>query len=253
MSISKGFLKSKSTQNSTEEVQWLSVSDLMAGLMMVFLLISVALIRDVKKTTNDVEDLVGVYTNTQVALIEKLHSEFNPDLERWGAKIDDKKLSFVFMSPDVLFDTGKITIKPKFKKILNNFIPRYLAILKEFDISINSDDKSLQSSFIQEVRIEGHTSSVWNRSTARDKTYFNNMWLSQGRTRSVLEHVYNVTSSSKDKKWVKDHVAAVGFSSSKIILDADGHENQKLSRRVEFSVITNSEQQLKNIMKRLKR
>lgn len=252
MSQNKSFLNAKSESNN-DEVHWLSVSDLMAGLMMVFLFISVALIRDAKKTTIDIEDLLNSYTNTQVALHEALHQEFDPDLDVWGAEINEKTLSFVFKSPDVLFDTGEITIKSGFKKILDDFFPRYLKVLKKFDISIDKGDQNKQNSFIQEVRIEGHTSSIWNHSTEPDKAYFNNMWLSQGRTRSVLQHVYSIGAVVNDKPWVKNHIAAVGFSSSKIIIDENNKEDKERSRRVEFRVITNAEQQLKNVIDRLKK
>jgi outer membrane protein OmpA-like peptidoglycan-associated protein len=248
----QGSFLGSTTQQETEDVHWLSVSDLMAGLMMVFLFISVALIRDTKKTTRDVEDIVETYIITQEALVKGLHKEFDSDLESWGAEIRDKNLSFVFKSPDVLFDRGDITIKPRFKEILNDFFPRYLKVIQQFDITIDKQQTERKKSFIEGVRIEGHTSSIWNNLTLNDEAYFKNMWLSQGRTRSVLEYVYKIKLLENKKQWIKKHLAAVGFSSSKVIYDKSGNEDRNLSRRVEFRVVTNSEQQLNNIIERLK-
>jgi len=234
------FLKTK--VHADEEVQWLSVSDLMAGLMMVFLFISIALMRNaflerdkVQIEKDKIKEIAVAYQENQVAIFDELMSEFAPDLDKWGAEIDKDTLSFVFKSPDVLFARGDISIRPQFKVILNDFFPRYLQVLLKFSDSIN------------EVRIEGHTSSIWNGGTTEDRAYFKNMWLSQGRTRSVLQHVYLLKTVEENKGWVKQHIAAVGFSSSKVIME-NGAENHERSRRVTFRAITNAETQIRQII-----
>lgn len=232
----------KAMPHTDEEVHWLSVSDLMAGLMMVFLFISIALMRNaflerdkVQIEKDKIKEIAVAYQQNQVAIYDALMNEFDDDLERWGAEIDKENLSFVFKSPDVLFATGDITIKPRFKIILNDFFPRYLEVLMGFKDSIN------------EVRIEGHTSSVWNHKTTKDEAYFNNMELSQGRTRSVLQYVYLLNAIEPHRHWVKKHIAAVGFSSAKVI-EENGEENAERSRRVTFRVITNSETKIRQII-----
>ena len=78
--------------------------------------------------------------------------------------------------------------------------------------------------------------------------YFLNMALSQGRTRSVLEYVYNLPSVDEDRDWVRVYFAAVGFSSSRLIRDEQGLEDRERSRRVTFRVITNAETQIMRIL-----
>lgn len=214
---------------------WLSVSDLMAGLMMVFLFVSIALMRDAMMERDKIKEVAVTYQQNQVALYEALMDEFEDDLTQWDAAIDKQTLSFEFKSPDVLFDTGKITLKPGFRSILDDFFLRYLAVLTQFRESID------------EVRIEGHTSSIWNHRTTEDEAYFKNMDLSQGRTRSVLEYVYALPEALDERLWVKKHVAAVGFSSSRLIL-INGREDRQRSRRVSFRVITNAETQIRRIL-----
>jgi outer membrane protein OmpA-like peptidoglycan-associated protein len=215
---------------------WLSISDLMAGLMMVFLFVSIALMRDAMIERDKIREIAVTYQENQAALYEALMDEFEDDLERWDAAVDRESLSFRFRSPDVLFDTGKSSLKPRFREILDNFFPRYLAVLLGFRDSID------------EVRVEGHTSSIWNDRVTASEAYFNNMALSQGRTRAVLEYVYALPEDRADRAWVKEQVAAVGFSSSRPILNADGSENLQRSRRVSFRVITNAETQIRRIL-----
>jgi outer membrane protein OmpA-like peptidoglycan-associated protein len=111
-----------------------------------------------------------------------------------------------------------------------------MEILEPFNASIN------------EVRIEGHTSSVWNRYNSDKEAYFNNMKLSQGRTRSVLEYVYEIAATVHYQPWIKSHIAAVGLSSSQLIFDDNNVEDRAKSRRVSFRVITNADIQIKRIL-----
>lgn len=242
---------------------WLSVSDLMAGLMMVFLFISIVLMRnallerdktkeladtyqierDKNKELADtyqverdkIKQIAATYQDTKVKIYEALVGEFKDDLIKWDAEINKRNLSFNFKSPDVLFAIGKIELKPKFKEILSDFFPRYLIVINQF------------RDIVEEIRIEGHTSSRWNSGSSDDEAYFLNMNLSQGRTRSVLSYIYGLDSIVSDRMWVKKSIAAVGYSSSKLII-IDGKEDAEHSRRVTFKLITNSETQILKII-----
>jgi len=222
--------------SSDEEGQWIAVSDLMAGLMMVFLFIAIAMMRHAYTERDKIKSVAVTYQENQVALYQSLVKEFENDFILWDAELDRNTLSFNFKSPDVLFNNGEINLKPEFKMILDDFFPRYFDVIKVFDGSIS------------EIRIEGHTSSVWNRYSSKDDAYFKNMELSQGRTRSVLQYVYFLQNVENDRKWISQHVAAVGLSSSKVILDVNGREDKRRSRRVSFRIITNSETQIRKII-----
>jgi outer membrane protein OmpA-like peptidoglycan-associated protein len=176
------------------------------------------------------------YQENQVAIYEALMSTFSEDLQGWDAQIDKDTLTFVFSSPEVLFKTSKKELSIEYMKLLQNFFPRYLMTLGPFKESIT------------EVRIEGHTSSVWNKYVNDTESYFKNMELSQGRTRSVLEYVYRLNTVASERNWIKKHVAAVGFSSAKLIKDINGKEDRKRSRRVTFRVITNADIRIKQIL-----
>jgi outer membrane protein OmpA-like peptidoglycan-associated protein len=164
--------------------------------------------------------------------------EFKNDLSKWNAKIDQETLSFEFNSPDVLFDNGETSIKNNFKAILEDFFPRYINQIRPFRSSIN------------EIRLEGHTSSSWGTTVSETDAYFNNMALSQGRTRSVLQYIYQLPNISHDQNWIKTNIAAVGFSSARPVINNSLQEDSNASRRVTFRIITNSEIQIKKILEK---
>ena len=222
---------------------WLSVSDLMAGLMMIFLFIAISYMRHVQEQREKIElerdqikQVAVAWNDTVDAIYAALKSEFSADLPRWNAELDRETLTFRFKEPDVLFDRNRSDIKPEFQQILDDFFPRYLATLDYFQTSID------------EIRIEGHTSSEWNTTNSTTGAYFENMRLSQERTRSVLEYCY-LLPASRQYSWLKSVLAAVGLSSSRLIM-AKGKEDRERSRRVEFKVKTNVEMRMVEIIER---
>ncbi|TYC63822.1 OmpA family protein [Marinobacter sp. BW6] len=228
------FLKPKASEQ--EENHWLSVSDLMAGLMVVFLFIAIALMRNALLERDRIKEVAVAYQETQVDIYNALVDEFSKNLPRWNAEIDKDTLTFTFKSPEVLFERGEIDLSEEYRALLGDFFPRYMEVLDGFKDSIN------------EVRIEGHTSSIWNRSTSPTDAYFKNMQLSQGRTRSVLEYIYRLGDIQPYQDWIKSHIAAVGFSSAKPIIGIDGEEDLTKSRRVTFRVVSNADIRIKQIL-----
>jgi len=222
---------SNRTQDSNEH--WLTVSDLMAGLMMVFLFIAIVFMLNTQKESNKIKDVAVAYQQNQVAIFEALEDEFKNDLTKWGATIDKETLAFNFQSPDVLFANNETKLSPTYKDILDDFFPRYINVLTPYRDSLD------------EIRIEGHTSSVGLRSSTEAQAYFYNMRLSQGRTRAVLEYGYALMPNESD--WIKANIAAVGFSSSRLIMN-NGIEDAAMSRRVSFRAITNADIQIKRIL-----
>lgn len=220
------------------EDHWISISDMMSGLMMIFLFVSVLYMINVQKEKREIENVAQTYESLQLDLYNDLYEEFKYDLERWIAEIDKETLSVRFNEPEILFEPGESEINANFQEILSNFFPRYIRLLAQ--------DKYRDS--IEEIRIEGHTSSEWGDETGIN-AYLKNMELSQDRTRSVLDFVIHLDSLNIERQWIIEHLTANGLSSSKLIM-RNGVEDKKRSRRVEFRVRTNSEEQIYKIIQR---
>ena len=219
--------------------EWISISDMMAGLMMVFLFIAVSLMMIVQEEQNTIKKIVFTYSEYQDSLKYDLQEEFKEDLMKWDAEIlSDNTIRF--KSPDVLFKINESSITTEFRTILNDFFPRYISLL--------TNDKYKNE--IDEIRVEGHTSSIWNKYTKEEDKYLNNMVLSQNRAKSVLAYCYKL--SKENQKWLNGVFRANGLSYSKNILDKEGKEDIKKSQRVEFKVITKAEEKIFNIIETLK-
>lgn len=220
----------------------------MSGLMMVFLFISIAFMIQIYKQKevivtekNALENLVTKYKNGKLDLYDSLVVEFEDDLKKWNATIDKETLSVRFNEPEIFFESGSAKIKPEFKNLLNDFFPRYLEILSS----------ERYKNEIEEIRIEGHTSSEWTKGSTSMESYHSNMALSQERTRNTLEYLMSLPVSKKHTAFLIENLTANGLSHSHVILRSDGTEDKKASRRVEFKIRTKAEKYLDDLFRQV--
>jgi flagellar motor protein MotB len=118
---------SKKKTNS-EEGNWISFSDIMTGLMVIFMFIAVSYMLEVQKKQKQRDDLFEEFQATKESIYLSLDSAFREDFLRWKVELD-KDLSIKFTNPEVLFESGQTNIRPEFQEILNNFLPRYFEII----------------------------------------------------------------------------------------------------------------------------
>ena len=225
----------------SEGDEWVSVSDLMSGLMLVFLAIAVFFMIQIEKDKGDLENIAVLYEELQTGLYEQLQSEFSEDLADWNAEIDSTTLSVRFLEREVLFEPGRAELNEQFMTILADFFPRYVGVL-------TGDD---YQDHIKEVRIEGHTSSDWIDLDGLE-AYEANMRLSQERTRTVLGFVVRLPGVEDVwDSWLRERLTANGLSSSRLVVVGDV-EDRDQSRRVEFRVRTDAEEQMEAILRRIR-
>jgi len=222
--------------------EWMSISDMMSGLMLVFLFISISFMIQVQSDKDKMKDIAQSYKDTKVNLNEDLHSEFLEDMKKWDASIT-KDNTIVFHSPEVLFEVNKSAISEGFKAILDDFFPRYLKIL----ISKKYKDN------IQDMKVEGHTSNDWISSISKEKIYLKNMQLSQKRAYIVLSYCYSLDNDlvKQNRLWLEKYFRANGMAFAKLKYKDINSTivDQKSSRRVEFSVQMKTEDKIYEVLK----
>ena len=207
------------------EDYWMSISDIMSGLMIVFMFIAISFMMQLQ---NKIQNYTDIKKEIYIALFE----EFKNDLQKWNADIDEKTLTVRFVEPKGFFDTGSANLTPQFQQILNDFLPRYIKII--------SQDK--YKDYVEEIRIEGHTDPFWAGATTRQEEYLNNMILSQSRTQAVLSYAVNMPALQNNLEWVIRRITANGLSSSRPVKNDDGSINATLSRRVEFRIVSTADE-----------
>ena len=220
--------------------EWISIADMMAGLMMVFMFIAVVYMVEVSKEQDTIKEIAMTYRESQQDLNADLRKEFQSDLKKWDAEIL-KDNTIRFKSPEVLFKGGSSSISKEFKAILNDFFPRYIKIM--------TNNKYVNN--IDEIRIEGHTSSIWGNAKSKDERYLKNMELSQDRSKNVLTYCFSIKDVKKHDDWMIQSLRANGMAFSKVLYKENGREDMRKSQRVEFKVLTKAEDKIYKILEKI--
>lgn len=256
-----------------------SVSDLMAGLMIVFMFIAISYMIEVRskasqekdravklegaladaknaqteadklneqletqgehlrKTNETIKEIAASYSKIQSALYDALAKEFNEDLPKWNATLE-RDNSIRFNEPEVLFLVGEAEIRQRFAVILDDFFPRYLSIIYASEFSNEID----------EIRIEGHTSSVWKDAVDDSDRYLKNALLSQRRALEVLTYCFRLPAATTRRSLLIRDMRANGLSFARPVLSPTGEEDTNLSQRVEFRVVTKTQERIMRIL-----
>lgn len=186
-----------------------------------------------------IKEITATFKGLQTGLYKKLEEEFKNDLPRWNATLM-KDSTIRFNEPDVLFRAGDATLQDKFIEILNDFFPRYEEIL--------SSERFRNE--IEEIRVEGHTSSEWQNASDRKLRYTENVKLSQARALSVIKYSISLINQKEKEDWLSKKIRANGLGFAKLIYN-EGLEDKDLSRRVEFRVMTKTREKIVKIIQEL--
>ena len=222
--------------------QWISLSDMMTWLMLVFLLLSILVMSEIHQEQENKNRILIEYNNVKSELYKDLKKAFEEKENEWDMSIQDN-LTVKFNNDDVLFLANSSNLTNWFKNILDEFIPKYLDII--------TNDKYDWK--ISEIRIEWH---AWN---CPEGTYFYCLDLSQWRSNSVLSYLFNSTSynllNDNSKSKLKFLFTSNWMSNWKN-LDTDwnyiylswNNVNSSLSRRVEFRIVANTDELLDELL-----
>lgn len=222
--------------------QWISLSDMMTSLMLIFLLIAVAFMYQIELEQQKKNKVLVEYNESKETLYLELKNRFEQKEQDWWMEID-KDLEINFNKQDIEFDADSYELKESFKDILKDFIPAYLTIIND----------SKYSNRIEEIRIEWHTGFC------RDDEYEECLILSQRRSNSVLLYLTSTPAFQKlsqvDKDKLQFWMTSNGMADWKLLDDNGDYiysskkqRNDQKSRRVEFKIITNSDSVIGNII-----
>lgn len=202
MNIRQTLQSAPSIDGESETTDWLSISDLMSGLLLIFALLVVVTLYQLKKTQEEMQ-------NKRVVVIQAMQDQFNAN--GINAEVNPETGDITLLD-SVLFDFNERELKPGGSEFLAKFIPIYSNV-------IFSEPKISEE--ITRVIIEGHTSS--------DGSVAYNMQLSLGRANSVYQFI-NTMVLPKHKQDFLEKIQVAGRGS----MDADALMTNDADRKVIF-------------------
>lgn len=221
------------SRRKAQESYWISFSDIMTGLMVIFMFIALNYIIQVIEYKFVEQD---IYNALQLNFKDEIAEdviELSPDgTVKFNLKTRDKEL----------FASDKSTMTKEFENTLDVFTPKYLKIITSSNYVNN----------ISEIRIEGHTDTIPPKKTRGRDSYDYNLQLSSDRARSVLSYIRNHQTYLNYPDSIKTRLdflfTANGLSYSRALnvnkevsyLSNDKSVDNDLSRRVEFKIVTSN-------------
>ncbi|MCB9211518.1 MAG: OmpA family protein [Ignavibacteriales bacterium] len=229
--------ESKKKKKSPEITYWLSISDLMASILIIFILFFVIKINSESK----IKKVYDVLFVKQLEIVNELKEVFK-DFK--NVQVLDDGTIYFFMSDkgeyDTWFDRGKWELREKAKLDLEEVIPTYLNIL----ISKTEPD----SIDIEKIIIEGHTDNSYRNAKTELDNYLHNLQLSQQRAFSVSEYIQEkIILPPKIHEFLKQKLTANGRSYVDPFLNRNGEIDSLLCRRVEIKFKLDFEKEFKEI------
>ena len=179
-----------------------------------------ARIENLQARQNAVDSRLAEETQARRNFMDKLRRELSAPVKSAGGKIGPR--GRIIFPDRAFFETGSAEIPERSKQFLDNICSRWLATLKE------SSDRF----DIDEIRIEGHSSSEWADARTTRDAWIENLGLSQQRAQSVLVHCLDHVGRTPLGEWARSKLTAVGYSSSRRLLTDEGTEDKSASRRV---------------------
>lgn len=162
-------------------------------------------------------------SRSQIA--RSLRAQVGPLVAGLGGEVQPDG-SIVF-SDTLLFEAGSADLTPVFDSALSQLCRPWIE-----QLYARRDDLSA-------VRIEGHASSEWISLPPR-AAFDRNLDLSQARAAAVFKQCLRYAGDDVVADWARTRMTAVGYSSSRPILDGAGAEDTIASRRVVFAIDTRS-------------
>lgn len=167
----------------------------------------------------------------QTEMVDLLNQRLGDSIRAAGGSIDAE--GTISLPQSVLFDVGRDRIRnPDF---LRSFCGQWIAALRQSGVPLS------------DLKIEGHASSEGRSSEGEERAYLYNLDLSQRRAKNALNFCLEGLPDTAARAWASERLAAIGYSSARLIFNPDGSENREASRRVMFSVNVNQEGLIEDI------
>lgn len=211
-------IRPKTDNNNQENIFWVTMTDLMTGLVLVFVVLFFY-----TYMTNHIQKF------QQDLAKENASKSLQENLKKQNIEASVDPVSGVVKISDLeLFDINSYKLSEKGKAYLDKFAPTYLNSL----FSNEYLDKN-----IDKIIIQGHTDSQTFAGTfTDDQQYMKNMELSLNRAYEVANYMTNTPYNKANGNKLRKMIIVEGASFSDPVL-VNGKEDYAKSRRVELKLI----------------
>lgn len=196
---------------------WASYSDLLAGMLMIFVLLLVVAMVNYSQNIRRQSEILD-NQKERLQSFHEIQQNLISDLEREMKDVKvtvDPNTGVLQIGSGILFGEDEAELREDSKALLQQIFDAYIHVVLSEEYQ----------PYIRRIEIEGHTNS--------HGTYLYNLELSQRRALVVMGELLDRVDADRRKEF-EGLVIAGGRSFSNLILDEEGREDKIRSRRIEI-------------------
>jgi chemotaxis protein MotB len=210
-------IKRQANDYNEENIFWVTMSDLLLGLAIVFITLFVVAMTGFSQQAIQ-------HKKVQMEVTEKIQEQ----LKKSDIQVETDKMTGDLKISDVeLFELGSYVLSDRGKKLLDKLAPIYINTIFA--------DKELTEE-IKYIIVEGHTDShMFAGVKSKDEQFLRNMDLSLKRANAVAEYMFKTNYNKQYSDKLRKILVVEGKSYNEPIL-TNGTEDFDRSRRVELKL-----------------
>lgn len=210
--------KKYSAEDDGGNIFWVTMSDLMLGLAIIFITLFVLAMTGFNQKSVQQQ-------RVKIEVAKKIEAELQK--EHINAKVD-RMTGDLKIPSSALFEVNSYVLKPEGKVFLDKLTPVYVN-------TIFSNQKLIDN--IDSIIIQGHTDSqTFAGLKTTDQQFIYNMDLSTKRANSVAAYMLQGKYKPEYNEGFRHLITVEGRSFNDLIYDSNGKEDMDKSRRVEIKL-----------------
>ena len=211
------YVKRKEEDGNEGNIFWVTMSDLMLGLAIVFITLFVLAMTGFTQQSMQ-----------QQKVKMDIAKEISQELQKQNINAQiDKMTGDLIIPSTALFDVNSYVLSPAGKSLLSKLAPIYINTLFK---------KKELAGDIESILIQGHTDSqTFTGVSSVEEQFVRNMDLSLKRANSVAEYILQTNYDKKNAEAFRKMIVVEGKSFNEPVI-IDGREDYAKSRRVELKI-----------------
>jgi len=214
-------LRHANTDDSQENIFWVTMSDLLLGLAIIFIVLFVLAMTGYSQSKAEEQQIKAEVAADLTRELKSKNINAQVDLNTGNVKLSDIQL----------FELGSWELSQNGRTFLDKFIPIYINALF---------DNPKISEKLQNIIIQGHTDSqTFAGINSKDEQFVRNMELSTQRANEVAKYIFYTPYNKKYSTDLHKMLIVEGKSYSDPVI-VNGKEDYAKSRRVELKLVVKS-------------
>lgn len=213
---------SRSSSDEQENVFWITMTDLLLGLAVIFIVLFVLAMTGFSQAKLQEQTVKSEVAQELAKNLKEKNIDAQIDMTTGDVKLSDLQL----------FEVGSWELSESGRAFLDKFIPIYLNAVFE-------NPKVAEK--VQNIVIQGHTDSQsFAGVNSKELQFVKNMELSTKRANEVAKYLFSTPYNKAYSGNLYNMLLVEGKSYSEPVLTPDGKEDYAKSRRVELELVVKS-------------